>query len=594
MRQGRRGVVEAVTGTGKTMVGIAATIEALRDGGKVQIVVPTVELLRQWTVNLSRWLPPGQVGQLGDGEYADWKSKDVIVSVINSARRYDLGSPGRNALLVADECHRYGSVSNALALDERFDRRLGLSATYARADDGNATYLEPYFGDTCFRMDYRRAIADEVTAHFKVALVGVPFAPGERERYDEANSAAWEAQKWLIERGYAAEEPFGEFMKDVSTLAQGEHGRATWKARSFLSNFTERRRILAESPLKREYLAKLLPALGAADRSIIFTQTVEAAGDAVSVINASQFKAEAIHSKMGSDDRRKVLARFASGQLRIISAPQVLDEGVDVPAADLAVILSASRTRRQMIQRMGRVLRRKDDGRLARFVVMYVEGSSEDPALGAHADFLDDITDVADKVAEFKVGSHGRDICAFLNDYLPDRPQGSPRMAITPGPTRTPSGAALSASSGPVRAVTPTRQAGSKSAESSDASRSSSSASQGKQNGVKKSKSSPGSGGKRSASRDRNKKAGRSKAGTGMNQKRLKRIYSDAGMATSTRRSEFGPVIYKLGHLSNEAIVHALRLTRRPDEVRALAETYVGSPTSGASAAAEPSPKRSN
>jgi superfamily II DNA or RNA helicase len=72
-----------------------------------------------------------------------------------------------------------------------------------------------------------------------------------------------------------------------------------------------------------------------------------------------------------------------------VTAPQVLDEGVDVPAADLAVILASSRSRRQMIQRMGRVLRRKPERTLARFVIVHVEGTVEDPSCGAHETFLD-------------------------------------------------------------------------------------------------------------------------------------------------------------------------------------------------------------
>ena len=424
-----RGVIEAVTGTGKTMVGIAAAMDTLEAGGKVQVVVPTIELLRQWTVELRRSMPGKRIGQLGDGKQSEWRSADIIVSVVNSARMYDLGRPSPGSLLIADECHRYGSAANARALDDRFPRRLGLSATYARSDEGNAEFLDPYFGDTCFRMDYRRAIADEVTAHFKVALVAVRFAPGEREAYDEANRVTYEAQRWLISGGHVREEPFGEFMKDVARLAQGEHGRATWKARSFLSNFTERRRILAESLAKRVHLTHLLPALAGADRSIVFTQTIEAAEDAVRVMKVGRLNAEAIHSRLAPEHRRRVLARFAQGQLHVIAAPQVLDEGVDVPAADLAVILAASRTQRQMIQRMGRVLRRKDDGRLARFVVLYVEGSSEDPAGGAHSDFLNEIVDVADEVANFKAGTATSTICAFLNDLTPAKPQGPPRMA---------------------------------------------------------------------------------------------------------------------------------------------------------------------
>ena len=90
--------------------------------------------------------------------------------------------------------------------------------------------------------------------------------------------------------------------------------------------------------------------------------------------------------------------------MRAVTAPQVLDEGVDVPAADLAVILAASRSRRQMIQRMGRVLRRKPDGRVAHLIIVYAAGTVEDPALGAHDGFLDEITPVATAVHRIPPG----------------------------------------------------------------------------------------------------------------------------------------------------------------------------------------------
>jgi len=55
-------------------------------------------------------------------------------------------------------------------------------------------------------------------------------------------------------------------------------------------------------------------------------------------------RAESVHSRLAMADRREVLRRFAEGDLQVISAPRVLDEGVDVPEADLAVIIGASRS----------------------------------------------------------------------------------------------------------------------------------------------------------------------------------------------------------------------------------------------------------
>ncbi|MDQ6910726.1 MAG: hypothetical protein M3Z84_08110 [Actinomycetota bacterium] len=98
----------------------------------------------------------------------------------------------------------------------------------------------------------------------------------------------------------------------------------------------------------------------------VFTQTIHASKQAASALQeAGLGGAAAIHSGLDRASRQSVLAGFRDGALRVVTAPQVLDEGVDVPAADLAVILASSRSRRQMIQRMGRVLRRKPDGTLA-------------------------------------------------------------------------------------------------------------------------------------------------------------------------------------------------------------------------------------
>ena len=75
----------------------------------------------------------------------------------------------------------------------------------------------------------------------------------------------------------------------------------------------------------------------------------------------------------------------------------MLDEGIDVPDANLGIVMSASRTRRQMIQRMGRILRRKRPGVAARFVIMFAQDTLEDPANHIERDgFLDEIERISD------------------------------------------------------------------------------------------------------------------------------------------------------------------------------------------------------
>lgn len=390
------GVVEAVTGTGKTQVGIEAVHGQLDRGGKSLVVVPTTALLSQWQDSMVRALPSVRVGLLGDGHAASFSHDDVVVSTIQSLARL---RPPDDGLIVADECHRYGAGSWITNLHSAYSRRLGLSATYERGDDGDAR-LASYFGATpVYRIAYERAIADGVVAPFKLAFRGVALTSQERKEYEEASTRARRARRALVEDFELREEPFAEFMKDVTLAANGKWrispGEAHTHAIKFLHNFTKTRKIVAETQTKWAALEALTPLVADARGTLIFTQTKRAAQDAATTFADVGRGAAFIISGMKSDEREEILRAFREGRRSVISAPRVLDEGVDVPDADLGIVLSASSSRRQMIQRMGRVLRLKDDGGHARLLVLYAENTMEDPALGAHESFIDIAWDVA-------------------------------------------------------------------------------------------------------------------------------------------------------------------------------------------------------
>jgi superfamily II DNA or RNA helicase len=414
----RQGVIEAVTASGKSRVGLAAIFEELQEGGSVQVLVPSIDLLNQWASLVRNYFPQTKLGLLGDGHRDRLSDVDILISVVNSARETNGGAKKGHCLLVADECHRYATEHNARALDERvFESRLGLSATYGRSDDGHLSVLDPFFNGTCYELDYARALQDEVTAHFKVALVGVNFNSLEQAEYDLVNARAGKLRGWLINEAGLPGETFGLFMAGVQSLAKGGGDAATMQARAYLHTFNRRRELLARTPAKRNLLKALAPSIRGAARSIVFTEQIEAAEDAATTLQSVGVPVAATHSGLPMEIRRNLLTKFQNNSLTALCAPKVLDEGIDVPEADLAIILAASHNPRQMIQRMGRVLRRKADGRYARFVIAYVIGTSEDPSFGAHEAFLENIMDVADDVHNFGSIETGDSLCRYLNDY---------------------------------------------------------------------------------------------------------------------------------------------------------------------------------
>jgi superfamily II DNA or RNA helicase len=417
---GYQGVVEAITGAGKTRVALEAAVQQLRRGKPVVIVVPTQELLSQWEHEIKRILVETlgmriTIGFLGGGcDDNHWKP-DVLITTVQSGYRKWLLPHSPDGLLIADETHRYGAEQWSRVLEEKFDWRLGLTATYEREDSGVEEFLNPYFGGNVFRIDYRRALDDEVIAPFKIAFVAVGFSPSERAEYEACDESARKYKRKLI-KGYGLpEEPFGDFMREVVKLRSSEEDGARL-AGFYLSAFAKRREVLADAREKFVRLMDLSAAIRSADRSILFAQTQEAARAAIDYLSVCDIKGEVLTSDMDMAHRKQVFAAFEDGDHELVAAPRLLDEGIDVPAADLAIVLASSRSRRQMVQRMGRVVRKKEDGRLARLVVLYVEDTSEDPEV-AHEDFLYLVTDVAEDIRYFNREASADEICEYLNDW---------------------------------------------------------------------------------------------------------------------------------------------------------------------------------
>jgi RNA polymerase primary sigma factor len=379
---GRRGVIEAVTGSGKTRVGIAAAFEAVRRGFKVLVLVPTAELQIQWLRALRKDLPGARRGALGDNHHDSLDTVDVLVAIVNSAATRQTLRDHKAGLVIADECHRYAAPMFAEALETGYTWRLGLSATYERTDGEHLVRLAPFFGDIVFRLWYDRALADKIIAPFDVAMVGVELTPSERDEYDAFTETMAKAAGPLEIYLHMPRNPFAPFIAAIAHLAESKiDSPGPAMARKYMAAMTGRQNLLAETPTKRMALAALNPAITASGPTLVFTQTKKSALAAAQVCTAMGNPSATVMSGMSRDDRAAALGSFRDGTAKVLTAPRVLDEGIDVPEADLGVMVAASSSQRQLVQRLGRVIRKKADGRAGRFVVLYSRNTVEDPAV---------------------------------------------------------------------------------------------------------------------------------------------------------------------------------------------------------------------
>ncbi len=437
LRCGRRGVIEAVTGSGKTDVAIAAIRDALRRGRFVLVVVPSRVLLEQWHRRLEGALPDVRIGRLGDSVRDEPADCDVLVATRHSAAALRPAPPERCAggFVVVDECHGLGGGVLRRALLTSYDERMGLTATLERTDDAVTDLLLPYFGGICHRYGFVEAIADGVCASPRVAFVGVSLSADERAEYLSTEQQLVSARQHLRRIPTMPLEPFGAFVAAVAHLADRDSGPDGRAARDYLDAFAKRRQIVAQSSEKYALLGRFAGAIRRAHGALVFTETVRAANHAVNRLDP-EVAIDVITGSTARRQRKEILDDLRARRLDVVAAPRVLDEGIDVPDANLGIVLSASRTRRQMIQRMGRILRRKREGVAARFVIVYAKDTLEDPAMRVERDgFLDEMEAIATELGVYGIERFD-ELEAFLDRPAPEIvpvPEHAPACGPPPG-----------------------------------------------------------------------------------------------------------------------------------------------------------------
>lgn len=344
---GGRGSVVLPTGAGKTFVAILAIDRA---GCGACVVAPTRALVAQWFGQLADAFGAGRVGAF----YGEEKEvRPITVTTYHSAFNLLERTGERFGLLVLDEAHHLSDTArggpkawhDALRIAPAA-HRLGLTATYP---DGRDRELRRLVGPTV----YRKAVGemtDAELAAFALERRFVSLTPEERQRY-EAASEAYES--FVAARGYRERYPEGD---DAWRMFMAETGREPAARRAFRA-FLEREQIVALSENKLREAERLL-GLFPAERAILFCGKADAA-ERVS----RRFAIPMITSHTPASERKALLDAIDAGRIRAVACVRVLDEGWDVPAAKLGIVLGDTTRggRRQHTQRLGRLLRRQGD-----------------------------------------------------------------------------------------------------------------------------------------------------------------------------------------------------------------------------------------
>ena len=335
---GRRGVIVLPTGAGKTLV---AALTIARAATRAVMLVPTIDLCRQTRQALvdALGLPDEAVGIVCAGD-REW-DRPIVVSTYDSAAAA-LGRIGDFGLLVADEVHHLPAPGyRAIAEAATAPYRLGGSATLARSD-GREADLDALIGPVVYTERPETLAADGYLAPYRVVTLRVDLSPAERATYDRDMATYLDYRDQAGGTGMDA----GSFLMEMRKKSVFDRD-----ARAAMLAYQRARTLALTSQAKTDLLETLL-IRHRGDRCLVFAEHVEA----VEAVGRA-YLLPTITGQTPAAERAALTADFAEGRVTKIVVSRVWNEGVNVPAASVAIIMAGTGMERDAIQRLGRILR---------------------------------------------------------------------------------------------------------------------------------------------------------------------------------------------------------------------------------------------
>ncbi len=349
---GRRGVIVLPTGAGKTVVAIKA-IEEL--GETAMIVVPTLVLVEQWRRRLEEEFK-FKIGVVGGGK---GEVRAITVATYDSASIKAERAGNLFNFLIFDEVHHLPAESyRRIGLGYIAPYRMGLTATLSK-ESGSRPVLRDLVGDVVYEMGVDE-LAGVHLAEYSIDTIHVPLSQDEQGDYDR-NYGVY--REFLRSRGIRLRSA-RDYQRFVMRTGRDPEARRALLSRNRAMD------LALNSSTKIEYLKRLFRE-NPDEKALVFTTH-----NKLVYRISRELLMPAITHQTSKEERADILGKFRSGVYRGVVTSRVLDEGVDVPDASMAVIISGSGSSRQFIQRLGRILR-KSEGKSAKMVELVSQGTAE-------------------------------------------------------------------------------------------------------------------------------------------------------------------------------------------------------------------------
>ena len=356
---GYRGVLEMATGSGKTITSMIGACHLYQEKRPLLIViaVPYLPLVEQWCEEVTTFgLKPINLSTLGNAKKRGrelqrlrrqlrFDLSDVEVVVVShdtlctprflaEVKEFDC-----TRLLIADEVHNLGRQSFIYNPPDFFDYRLGLSATPVRQYDAVGTEaLFEYFGPVAFCFALEEAIG-HCLVEYDYHVHPVCLTQSEMDEWVSLTSKI-KKNAWRSEDGQP-DEYLAKLMRDRRAVLETASGK----------------------------IAMLVDLLNEEDKSNLrhtLIYTSDKGPDQLNSVNRLLSDSHILFHQLTAEETvsrrrtKQIIKSFQEGDIQVLTAKRVLDEGVNIPQICKAFILASTTVERQWVQRRGRLLRNCD------------------------------------------------------------------------------------------------------------------------------------------------------------------------------------------------------------------------------------------
>ena len=342
------------TGAGKTKAATYAISQI--DTWKLLLVcVPSMELVEQWEGDIRLFYPDIRIIKCSSAysesaalikalTQARFPGQTVVISTYDSAvkdsymNRWKAAKPDDFAM-ICDEVHNMGAPSTQKLMELNPRYRIGLSATPKRNfDEAGSQKILDYYSNNTYEFGIKEAQREGYLVEYDYHLIPCALPQDDWNDYLQETRRISKYKQAILSAKKAKDR-----IKYEDKLQESYRSRAD---------------LLKKCNSKLDTIAEIIPQIANDSRILIYGDDIshlDAIGAELDKIGKRYFKY--IGTLNAKKERPQIMDEFKHGIRKILLAVGCLDEGIDIPACDVAIFVSSSTSERQFIQRRGRVLR---------------------------------------------------------------------------------------------------------------------------------------------------------------------------------------------------------------------------------------------